>query len=182
MKPWKTVSRRKVLEVERFLTVELHELELPDGRTLSDWAWIITPDYVNILAETTDGLFPCFRQTKYAVNGTSLAPVGGFLEPHESPEAAAKRELLEETGYAAEEWIPLGAWAVDANRGAGQAYSFLARHARPVAPPLEDDLEEQQLLLLTRPELERALDAGEFKVLPWATVVALGLRRLGAAT
>lgn len=42
-------------------------------------------------------------------------------------------------------------------------------------------LEAQELVRLSREELERALDEGRFKVLPWATVVALGLRALGGA-
>jgi ADP-ribose pyrophosphatase len=41
-----------------------------------------------------------------------------------------------------------------------------------------DDLEEQELLLLSRAEVETALDAGEFKLLPWAVAVALALRRI----
>jgi hypothetical protein len=39
-------------------------------------------------------------------------------------------------------------------------------------------LEQQELLLLSRQEIEQALDRGEFKVLAWAAVVALGLRYL----
>jgi len=67
---------------------------------------------------------------------------------------------------------------VDGNRGAGVAYPFLATGARRVAEINADDLEEQELLLLSRAELETALDAGEFKSLPWAAAVALALRRL----
>jgi ADP-ribose pyrophosphatase len=92
--------------------------------------------------------------------------------------AAAQRELLEETGYEATEWIDLGHYAVDANRGAGTAHYFLALHARHIAARDADDLEEQHLLLLTRAELEAALDACQFKALPWAAIVALALRRL----
>ena len=44
-----------------------------------------------------------------------------------------------------------------------------------------DDLEEQELLLLTRAEVETALDAGEIKLLPWATIVALALRQIPAS-
>ncbi|MEI6350814.1 MAG: NUDIX hydrolase [Verrucomicrobiota bacterium] len=179
MKPWKTLSRSVLCRPNRFLTVEMHELELPDGRKISDWPWLVTPDYANILARTVDGRFLCFRQTKYAVGGVSLAPMGGFIEPGEDPLAAAKRELLEESGYAAPVWIPLGSYTVDANRGAGTAHLFLALDAQLERPPVADDLEEQELLFLTQAEVERALEAGEFKVLAWATVVALGLQRLG---
>ena len=125
---------------------------------------------------TDDGEFLCFRQTKYAVGGTSLAPVGGYLEPGEEPLVAAQRELLEETGYHASDWIDLGHYAVDGNRGAGIAYLYLAHGARRVAEASPDDLEEQQLLHLSRSELETALVAGEFKLLSWAMIVLLALR------
>lgn len=178
MQPWKTRSREKVLDYGRFLVVEKHTIELPGGRTLSDWPWLITPDYVNVAAVTTAGEFLCFRQTKYAVDGISLAPVGGYLDPGEEPLTAAQRELLEETGYESPHWLNLGRYAVDGNRGAGTAHLFLARQARPVAEVKADDLEEQQLLRLSRAEVEAALASGEFKVLAWAAVMALALQRI----
>jgi ADP-ribose pyrophosphatase len=178
MQPWKTRARRILLNHSRYLTVESHSVELPDGRVLDDWPWLVTPDFINVVAVTEDGRFPIFRQTKYAVEGTSLAPVGGYLEPDEDPLAAAKRELLEETGHGAPDWMRLGQFVVDGNRGAGTAYLYLARGARKVAEIHSDDLEEQELLYLSRAEIEAALTAGEFKVLSWAAVVALALQAL----
>jgi len=178
MKPWKTLSRRVLCRPNQFLTVEIHELELPDGRRIDDWPWLITPDYANVIARTTDGRFLCFRQTKYAVDGISPAPVGGFIEHGETPLDGARRELLEETGYTAPEWHALGCYPVDANRGAGTAHFFLALEAVWDRDSTADDLECQELLLLTREEMERALDGGDFKVLPWAAAVTLGLRKL----
>jgi ADP-ribose pyrophosphatase len=150
---------------------------LPDGRVIDDWPWVITPDFACVVAVTPDNCYLCFRQVKYAVDGTTLAPPGGYLEPGEDPLAAAQRELLEETGYEAGEWIDLGRYAVDSNRGVATAYLYLALGARRVAEPDADDLEEQELLLLSRAEIEAALDAGAFKVVPWAAGVALALRR-----
>ena len=178
LQPWKTVSRRLLCRVNRFLSVELHELELPGGKRIADWPWLVTPDYANVLARTIDGRFLLLRQPKYAVAGIALAPVGGFLEPGEDPLAAAKRELREETGYEAPEWHPLGHAAVDANRGNGTAHLFLALDAAPGGPRRVDDLEQQELLLLRRDELEQALDRGDLKVLAWAAAVAMGLRFL----
>lgn len=176
MQPWKTVSRRTLLAHSKFLTVEEHTVALPDGQVISKWPWLILPDYVNVVAVTPEGEFLCFCQTKYGIEGVSLAPVGGYLEPGEDPLAGAQRELLEETGYEARDWIELGCYRVDSNRGAGMAHLFLARDARRVAEAHADDLEEQELLHLTRSEIEAALAAGEFKVLPWTTAVLLALR------
>lgn len=178
MQSWKTLTKRVICQPNRFLTVEIHELELPDGRRIPDWPWLITPDYANVLARTAAGRFLCLRQFKYAVNGVSLAPVGGYLEPGEDPLQAAQRELREETGYAANEWHALGHRVVDSNRGAGTAHFFLALNAEPKCARRADDLEQQELLLLSRREIGQALDRGEFKVLAWAAVVALGLRYL----
>ena len=178
MQTWKTISKRLLCKPNRFLAVQLHEVELPDGRRIADWPWVITPDYANVLARTKDGRFLIFRQTKYAVDGVTLAPVGGFIEPGEDALHAAQRELREETGFEAQTWHALGCSAVDANRGAGIANIFLALDAEKTCPPHADDLEQQDLLLLSRAELETALDHGEFKVLPWVAAIALGLRFL----
>ena len=178
MESWKTLTRSTVVEFGRWLTIEKHTVELPDGHVISNWPWIITPDYINIVAETTEGKFLCFRQFKYAVGDTTLALVGGYLEPGEAPLACAQRELLEETGFQAAEWIALGTYRVDGNRGAGIANLFLARGAHRVSGPNADDLEQQELFLLSRAEMEDALAAGEFKVLAWAAAVALGMQYL----
>lgn len=177
METWKTLARTTVLQSSdgKYLTVENHRVGLPDGRVIEDWAWLITPDFINVVVVTEADEFLCFRQTKYAAPGVSLAVVGGYLEPGEEPLLAAQRELLEETGYAAPEWINLGTYAVDGNRGCGQAHLFLARGAHWVQPIDADDLEEQELLLLSRQEVEMALQQGEFKILPWSTAVALAL-------
>ncbi|NJN83447.1 MAG: NUDIX hydrolase [Caldilineaceae bacterium] len=180
MQEWKTLNRRTVLRAGdgAFLSVEYHRVQLPDGRLIEEWPWVITPDYVNVLAETTGGSFICFRQTKYAADAVGLAIVGGYLEVGEEPLASAQRELLEETGYTAPDWISLGSYAVDGNRGCGVAHFFLARGATWSQSIDADDLEEQEMLLLNRDELLQALLAGQFRVLPWAAAASLALLHL----
>jgi len=178
MQTWKTVSKEVVFQHSQYLTVEDHVIELPDGRRIPNWCWIITYDYVNVVARTTNKQFICFRQPKYGVEGLSIAPVGGHIEPGEVPLESAKRELLEETGYRAPSWTSLGSYRVDANHGCGIAHLFLADGAEKVAEPDSDDLEEQEVLLLERSELHNALNSGEIKVLGWAMAAAMALIRL----
>lgn len=182
MKTWKTLSRKPLLNAGPRLQVEQHAVELHDGRVIDDWSWVITPPYANVIAVTADGHFVAFRQTKYSV-GHTLAPVGGHIEPGEAPLDAAMRELREETGYAAppENWRFLGTYAVDANRGCGTASLYLATGAYRAGEIESDDLEEQELILMSREDVNAALTAADFKVLPWATAFALALLHLDGA-
>jgi ADP-ribose pyrophosphatase len=175
MSIWKTHSSTPVLTSGKWLSVELRSVETPTGQIIENWPWVTTPNYVNVLAVTSDGRYLVFRQGKYGFDGDSLAPVGGYIEPGEEPFHAAQRELLEETGCQADDWLPLGQFLVDPNRGVALGNLYLARGAHPVAERTADDLEEQHLLYLTRTELEKALLAGQFKVLAWAANIALAL-------
>jgi ADP-ribose pyrophosphatase len=175
MQPWRTRSRKTVLDLSPWLTVETRVVELPDGRVIDDWPWVESREFANVVAVTEDGLFLVLRQTKYAVEGPTLGTVGGYLEPGEDPLETAKRELREETGYSAPEWTSLGRYAVDGNRGCGVANLYLAEGARKVGEAGADDLEEHELLTMTRDEVESALLAGGFGVLSWTAVVALAL-------
>ncbi len=175
LRKWKTLSKKTVLQYNKFLTVEEHAVELPDGRLIPNWSWIIIPDAAIVTAVTREGKFLSFRQTKYAIEGITLAPVAGMLDSGEAPLAAAKRELLEETGYEADVWTHLGSFCLDPNRGVNTIHLFLAQEAHPVAMMKADDLEDQQLVLLDRNEVEKALLLGEYKAIMWTTAISMAL-------
>lgn len=178
LRPWKTLSKETILKPNKFLKVEKHVVKLPDGQIIPDWTWLTIPSAVIVLSRTEVGQFLCFRQIKYAVEGITLAPVGGMLEPGEEPLIAAKRELLEETGYQASEWVSFGGYVLDPNRGIATIHLFLALNAQKAAEPIKDDLEDQVLLFLSQGEVEDAYQKGAFKILSWSAVVAMSLNYL----
>jgi hypothetical protein len=104
----RTLQRTPLLSVGdgRFLKVEQHVVAFGDGQQVDDWPWVITPDFVNVVPVLGDGRILCFRQEKYAADGLTLGVPGGYLEAGEEPLPAARRELLEETGYAGGRWMP----------------------------------------------------------------------------
>ena len=59
-KEWKTLSRQTILDHSKYLRVENHAVELSDGRVISDWPWIITPDYVNVVVVSESGKYLFF--------------------------------------------------------------------------------------------------------------------------
>lgn len=178
MDTWKTLARQVVFDQSPWLVVEWHQVELPDGRVIPDWTWIRTPDYINVVVLTAERDFLCFRQRKYGLPQPMLALVGGYIEPGETPQAAAQRELREETGCVSDDWVELGSYLVDPNRGVATGHLYLARGAHQVCEIHSDDLEQQELVRLSRQELEQALSQGEFKIMAWAAAVAFALRCL----
>lgn len=183
----RTVARRPLVSVGdgRFLRVEEHVVEFGDPargqvQRVEDWGWVITPDFVNIAPVLADGRLLCLRQEKYAAKGLTLGLPGGYMEAGEDPLATAQRELLEETGCVAQAWVALGACVVDGNRGVGHGHFFLATGVEQRQAIDADDLERQEIELLTAEEVRRALFGGEFQVMPWATCAALALLWLEA--
>lgn len=178
MEPWTTTDRQVVFQPDggRFVTIENHQVALPSGQVIEDWVWIDTPAFVNVLVQTADEDYLIFRQTKYAVDGVTLAVVGGYIEQGEDPAVAARREVIEETGWQPDTLTPLGAYAMDGNRGSGIGHLFVASGATPATEKLpSDDLEEQELVRVSRQELRDALLNGEFKIASWAATVAMAL-------
>ncbi len=94
-----------------------------------------TNDYVSVVAVTDHGRIVLVRQFRPAVGRATLELPSGHVEAGESPELAARRELLEETGYAAESFAFLGNLSPDTGRLANRMWCFFAPAARPAGEP-----------------------------------------------
>lgn len=178
LRPWEVVARREVLDRRPWLRVWSEDVRLPDGRVIADFSTIEAPDFVVIVALTTENLVVAERNYKHGPRRVGLHLPAGYLEPGETPLLAAQRELLEETGYAADDWMPLGSFVVEGNRGFGTSFFFLARGARQVVPPDAGDLEEIVVTLLPLDALVAATRTGEVNVLSIAAAIGLAVATL----
>ncbi len=89
------------------LKVHRDTVRLPDG-TQGTREYIRHPGAVAIVPLFDDGSLLLERQFRYPHDRDFIEVPAGKLEPGEPPLATGKRELLEETGYVAEEWQKLG--------------------------------------------------------------------------
>ncbi len=98
----------------------------------------------------------------------------------ENPHEAAARELLDELSMTADEWIFLGKYRTDVNRGGGFVYSFLARRAKVVKREKHatNEIEPKEVVELTQHALTQALLRSDFGEAKWSNTVALALIRL----
>ena len=95
------------------------------------------PDYVSIVAMTTEGDVLLVRQYRPITETYTLELPSGHVEVGESPEEAAKRELLEETGYETNTVESLGTLVPDSGRLGNRQWCFFAAGVRVANVPVE---------------------------------------------
>jgi ADP-ribose pyrophosphatase len=182
LRVWETLRRRQLIDASPWLRLWSETVRLPDGRVIDDYYSLEQPDYVVVFALTDEQKVVGIWHYKHGPRRVNLGLPAGYVQHSEDALAAAQRELLEETGYQADSWQPLGHFTVDGNRGGGQAHIYLARQLHAVAEPNPDDLEEIKLDLINLIDLQQHLENGRVATLGAATAVALGLNMVAQST
>ena len=115
---------------------------------------------MNVIAVTEDGKVVLVRQYRHGTGEVTLEIPGGAVEKDDrSPLLAARRELLEETGFAAKRWRRLGVVHPNPAILSNACTTYLAEGARRVADPTPDageDLTVELVSLRALPGLVRS--------------------------
>ncbi len=178
MKPWQVLASNVLIDRRPWLRVIEQNVRLENGSVIEGYLVAETREYAEAFALTDDGRVPLVRQYKHGVGRLSYDIPAGYLDAAEEPLACAKRELLEETGYAAEDWQHLSSVVLDTNRGPARAHLFLARGARPVAAPHLDDTEDLATQMHTPAELLAMVRSGEIDAIASVACIMLALDAL----
>ena len=164
-----TLKKRESVFSGRVLDVGAEVHEMPDGRC-SEFEIIRHPGGAAILPVLADGRILLIRQFRPAVEAMVYEIPAGRLEPGETPQSCAERELSEEAGYVAREVLTLGSFWSTVGFCDERVYLFLGRELTSVARQLEPD-EVIDLCPMSLEEALQKLDSGE--VLDSKTQLAL---------
>lgn len=134
-----TVLRSEYAFADRWLRLRSDVLQAPDGTEPSSRLVIEHPDWVDVIALTADLNIVLVDQWRHSVRSARTEFPAGTVEPGEEPLAAIRRELLEETGYASDNWHLLGTAPVYPPLQTNRIYSFLALNARPIGRQTLDE-------------------------------------------
>jgi 8-oxo-dGTP pyrophosphatase MutT (NUDIX family) len=162
VEPWQVLDSKYSYR-DRWLALRSDTVRVPNGTILSPYHTIEFPEWICAVALTPDHHIVLIEEYRHGVGRLSIElPCGAPDHDGEDLLAAMQRELLEETGYAADEWHVLGSSTANTARQNNRVHAFLALDARRVAA--------------------QTLDPGEVirpHVIPWRQFIAeLGDGRL----
>lgn len=157
---WELLGREplqdcRVFRVERALT------RSPRGAGTHPFYTIEADAWVNVVATTSRGELVMVRQWRHGARKVTLEIPGGLIDLGESPAAAALRELLEETGFAAPGVRPLGAVNPNPALFGNRVHTYLAENCERVSEVRNGPREETRVELVPEHDLPARLRAGE---------------------
>ncbi len=170
---WEEIKSEHIVQDE-WIDFRRSAYRFPDGQVFEPYYSYSRRDYVVIVAADEDGNYICVRQFRHGIKEiTTEFPAGGIERSDgceygpdmfaEEALDAAKRELMEETGYISDEWRHLLTIPSNATIADNYAVIFEARNCRKAGSQSLDDTEFLNVKLLSRSEISEMIEAGEFQ-------------------
>jgi 8-oxo-dGTP pyrophosphatase MutT (NUDIX family) len=141
------ILKRELVNDYRILQVQKKQVRSPRTGTVSDVLALRMPAWVSVLPLTRDEEVVMVRQYRHGIEQVCLELPGGLVDPDdESPEVAAQRELLEETGFKASTLDFMGECYPQPAVLTNQCFFFVGRYAQRVCNPTPDEGEDIEIL------------------------------------
>lgn len=145
VKPWIVLESRRLLANE-WLSVRVDKCKIPDRKvTIDDFYVIERRDSAYIVPVTQDNRVVLVKQYRHASGKILFEVPAGYINARETPQEAAERELLEETGFIAKSIDYLGMFYASPAVLTNKAYIFLCRNLKERQEPARDVSEDIEL-------------------------------------
>lgn len=147
IKPWKCI-RSQIVKSFRVFSIRTDTTISPRTGKEHDFYIIESRDWINIIPLTDDDQVVMIRQYRHGSKEVTLEIPGGLVDPGDTPKKAAARELLEETGYQATEWMKIGVVNPNPALFNNRCYTFLAQDLQRIKEPMLDQTEDIEVALV----------------------------------
>ena len=158
--PWQVNHSELVLDCRIFKVRHDVAVNPRTGRP-HDMYVLEQPNWVNVIPLTPDNQVVMIEQWRHGTRSVHLETPGGLMDPGESPAQSARRELLEETGYAPDKVELLGTVHPNPAIQNNQQYYVLATGCRQVAELKLDHAEDIVVRLVPLAEIPALIRAGK---------------------
>ena len=172
---WEEVKTEHIVQDE-WIDFRRSAYRFPDGTVFEPYYSYSRRDYVVIVASDEEGNYICVRQFRQGIGEVTTEFVAGGLERPDGKEyrggdssasedalEAAKRELMEESGYASDEWTHLLTIPSNATIADNYAYLYCAKNCRKVSGQHLDETEFLNVELHSKEEIEELIRTGKFQ-------------------
>lgn len=146
-----------------WLTVRRDKVRLPNGTVHPEYYVLEYPKWINVIAITPEGNYVMVKQYRHGLGIVETELCAGVVEEGEEPLAAARRELLEETGFGGGEWELLSVLSPNPGSQNNLSYSFIARGVEKIDDQHLDDTEDIRVEILTEQQLINLLTTDTLK-------------------
>ena len=160
LKPWKCIHSQ-LNQSFRVFSVRTETAISPRTGLEHDFYIIESNDWINIIPITDDNQVVMVKQYRHGSKKITLEIPGGLVDPGDTPEEAASRELLEETGYQAKELIKIGEVNPNPALFVNRCHTFLARGLKRVSEPNPDQTEDIEVALIPLEDIPKLILNGE---------------------
>ncbi len=174
---WERLSSQRLMQTPYF-ALRSDRLRLPDGAVKDAYYILERPDAAIVFPLTKSNEVVLVRQYRPPIERVELGLPAGLVEEGEDPGKAARRELLEETGYGGGEWESLGSLASSPSLKDNWAYLYLARGVELTSPPSPDEYERVEVVLVPVREMLREIHAGNIVSSSGVAAILLALEAL----